>query len=173
MRVFLILAALAAGTAWARGDYQVISRGSWNGEIPSPQGPVVFTLVTPRGEYPLDEAALRRLTWVRLKTRYHPDERKDIEAVFEGVLLAQLLEEAGYPNPRRIRFEALDGYQISVEWSLISRFEPMIALYRDGRPLDSFFGPARVVFPYHRLRPDPVAYNSYWVWKLKRIVVLP
>jgi hypothetical protein len=171
--VFLawLLALLAA--CGSGSDYRVLHRGSWNGRVPAPQGPVVVTFVTPKGTYPLDEAALRRLTWVRLKTKYHPDEKKNKVATFEGVRFADLLNELGYPHPRRLRFEAWDGYKIAADWEKIGAFDPMLALSMNGKPLPDLFAPAWVVFPYRRLKPDPVAYNSYWVWKLKRIVVEP
>ncbi len=156
-----------------RSDYRVLHQGSWGGRVPRPEGPVLLVVRTPKGEYPLDERALRRLTWVELTTVFHPEEKKGTVGVFQGVLLEDLLAEFGYPNPDRIRFMALDGYEIAVRWRRIAPYRPMLALYRDGRPLPERYGPVRVIFPYHRLRPDPVAYNSYWVWKLHRLEILP
>jgi len=132
-----------------------------------------LTVITPEGRYPLDRAALERLRWIERRTIFHPEEKKGTVGVFEGVLLADLLREVGYPDPERVRFEALDGYQISVLWRRIAPFDPMLALKRDGKPLSERYGPIRVIFPYKRLKPDPVAYNAYWVWQLSRLVVSP
>ena len=159
--------------ACSRSDYRVLHRGSWNGQVPEPKGPVLLVVEAPKGAFPLDEAALRRLTWVELKTVFHPEEKKGTVGVFQGVLLGQLLAELGYPNPKRLRFYALDGYEIAVAWPKIAPFDPMLALLRDGRPLPKRYGPVRIVFPYRRLKPDPVAYNAYWVWQLHRIVLYP
>lgn len=172
-RVFLLLLGLVLAACGGQPDYRVVHTGSWNGRVPPPRGPVVVTVVTPKGRYPLDEAALRRLTWVRLTTKYHPDERKNKVATFEGVRFSDLFRELGVPRPRRVRFEARDGYRIAADWRRIGAFDPMLALRMNGRPLPPLFAPAWVVFPYRRLKPDPVAYNSYWVWKLKTIVVEP
>jgi len=151
----------------------VIREGGWNGAVPPPSGPVLLTVVTPDGVYPLDRAALEKLRWVERITIYHPEEKSGVVGVFEGVLLSDLLRELGYPKPSRLRFEALDGYQISVDWKKIARFDPLLALDQDGRPLSESYGPVRIVFPYKRLKPDPVAYNAYWVWQLARVVVSP
>lgn len=168
----LLLLALLLGSC-TRSDYRVLHRGGWDGHVPEPEGPVLLVVATPKGEYPLDEAALRRLTWVELKTVFHPEEKKGTVGVFQGVWLGQLFAELGYPDPARVRFLALDGYRIAVEWRRIAPYKPMLALYRDGRPLPERYGPVRVIFPYKRLKPDPVAYNAYWVWKLHRIVLYP
>ncbi len=170
-RAFLLGLGFLLAACRGGADYRVVHTGSWEGRVPAPTGKVVVTVVTPRGEYPLDEAALRQLTWVRLTTKYHPDEKKNKVATFEGVRFADLFKELGVPNPARVRFEAWDDYRIIADWRKIGAFDPMLALYMNGKPLPRIFAPAWVVFPYHRLKPDPVAYNSYWVWKLKRIVV--
>ncbi len=168
--LFLLLVLLGA---CSRSDYRVIQRGSWNGRVPAPEGPVLLWVETPKGRYPLDEAALRKLTWVELRTVFHPEEKKGTVGVFQGVWLDQLFAELGHPEPKRVRFFALDGYQIAVDWRRIAPYRPMLALYRDGHPLAERYGPVRIIFPYKRLKPDPVAYNAYWVWKLHRIVIHP
>jgi len=167
----LLLLVVLAGCS--RTDYRVIREGGWNGQVPAPKGPVILTVVTPEARYPLDREALEKLRWIERKTIYHPEEKQGIVGVFEGVLLADLLREVGYPDPERVRFEALDGYQIAVEWEKIAPFDPMLALERNGKPLSDRYGPVRVIFPYKRLKPDPVAYNAYWVWQLTRLVVSP
>jgi len=151
----------------------VLYEGSWQGRVPAPRGPVVLTVVTSEGTYPLDEAALKELTWVERKTVYHPEEKSGKVGVFEGVLLSTLLKELGEREPLRLRFEALDGYVIGVEWATIAPFDPLLALVQDGKPIPKEYGPVRIIFPYHRLKPDPVAYNAYWVWQLSRVIVEP
>jgi len=169
----LLLLTLVLLAGCSRADYRVLRKGGWGGQVPAPRGPVVLTVVTPKGRYPLDRAALEALTWVERKTVYHPEEESGRVGVFEGVLLADLLRELGYPNPKKIRLEALDGYRITVRWQKIAPFHPMLALKQDGKPLSERYGPVRVIFPYDRLKPDPVAYNAYWVWQLSRLVVSP
>ncbi len=167
----LLLLLVLAGCS--RVDYRVVREGGWNGAVPAPRGPVILTVVTPEGSYRLDRAALEKLTWVERKTLFHPEEKLGTVGVFQGVLLADLLRELGYPDPGRVRFEALDGYRITVDWERIAPFHPMLALDQDRRPLPERYGPVRVIFPYKRLKPDPVAYNAYWVWQLTRLVVSP
>ncbi len=168
---FAALSLLLAACA-PKSDYQVVRQGGWKGGVPKPTGEVLLTVVTPDGEYPLDKDALEKLRWVRIKTIHHSAENGP-PAVFEGVWLSDLLAGVGTPDPKRLRFEASDDYVISVEWEKIKRFQPMIALTQDGKPLPPVYAPLRIVFPYDRLKPDPTEYNAYWVWKLTRIVVYP
>jgi len=163
--------ALLAGCRHAGSSYEVVRPGGWNGTPPAPTGEVLLTLVTPDGRrYDLDRAGLERLTWVRRVTRHHPRE-DDPPASFEGVLLAQIIEELGLaPEGLRVRFIALDDYQLERPWSELEPLEPMLALVQDGRPLGlEDYGPVRVVLPYDRLKPDPTRYNALWVWHLRTL----
>jgi len=160
---------LFAGCRTEAPSYEVVRKGGWDGAPPAPTGEVLLTLITPDGRsYDLDRAGLERLTWVRRATRHHPREDEP-PASFEGVLLAQIVEELGLdPSRLRLRFVALDDYQLERPWRDLEPLEPMLALVQDGRPLGlDDFGPVRVVLPYDRLKPDPTRYNALWVWHVR------
>lgn len=168
LAAWLLLLLLLAGCQSGPG-YKVLHRGGWPAGPPPPRGEVILTVVTPEKTVPLDRAALESLTWVELVTKSHPKE-KFPPGRFEGVRLKDLFA-ALKVRPVKLRFVALDGYSVQVEWEKIAPFDPMLALVEDGRPLEPIFAPIRIVFPYDRLQPDPLAYNRYWVWKLTRIYI--
>lgn len=166
---FLVLVFSGCGN---RGPtYTVVRQGSWSGRPPRPVAEVVLTVIHPDGRsYDLDRRALERLTWVRRVTRYHPREKAP-PATFEGVLLADLIKETGVSaQGLKIRFTALDDYQLERSWEELQPLEPILALKQDGNwlTLDGY-GPLRVILPYDRLRPDPTQYNALWVWQLRII----
>ncbi len=165
---WMLLLFLLAG---CRGGptYRVLHEGGWPEGPPPPRGEVILTVVTPEKTVRLDRAALEALTWVELVTKSHPKEKLP-PGRFEGVRLKDLFA-ALKVEPVQLRFVALDGYSIQVDWSKIGPFDPMLALKENGRPLEPIFAPIRVVFPYDRLKPDPLAYNRYWVWKLSAIYI--
>ena len=166
-----LLVLTSAGCNGKKPTYTVVSRGGWSGSPPPPAGQVLLTVILPDGRsYDLDRQGLQKLTWVRRVTRYHPRE-KDPPAAFEGVLLADLVEEFGVPEEGlRIRFTALDDYQIERSWEELKPLEPILALKQDGEWLTiDNYGPVRVILPYDRLRPDPTQYNALWVWQLRVI----
>ncbi len=168
--LILLLAALSACKG-GEPSYTVLRKGGWRGRPPEPRGEVILTLITPDGKsYDLDRAGLARLTWVRRVTRYHPEE-KGPPASFEGVLLSQIISELGIAEKGlRVRFSALDDYQLERPWSQLKPYEPILALRQDGKPLTmDNYGPLRVILPYERLKPDPTEYNALWVWQLRRI----
>ncbi len=166
----LVVAALLAGCR-ERASYSVIREGGWGGTPPAPAAAVLLTLIAPGGQsYDLDRAGIERLTWVRRITRHHPREN-DPPAVFEGVLLSQLVRELGIDTDGLlVRFTALDDYRIDRPWAELAPLEPVLALVQDGSPLTvKNYGPVRVVLPYERLRPDPTRYNALWVWQVRVI----
>lgn len=165
---FMLLAFLLAGCRTGPG-YRVLHEGGWPEGPPPPRGEVILTVVTPEKTVRLDQAALEALTWVELVTKSHPKEKLP-PGRFEGVRLKDLFG-ALKVQPIKLRFVALDGYSVQVDWKKIAPFDPMLALKEDGRPLEPIFAPIRVVFPYDRLKPDPLAYNRYWVWKLSVIYI--
>ncbi len=166
---FLIL--LLAACGGKKPTYKVVRQGGWHGTPPAPVGEVLLTVSTPDGRsYDLDRKALEQLTWVERTTRYHPKE-KDPPARFEGVLLKQIIEELRVPTANlRVKFIALDDYELERPWSQLAPLEPILALVQDGRQLNiDDYGPVRVILPYDRLRPDPTKYNGLWVWQLRVI----
>jgi len=170
----LIAAALLIGITGCKGrepTYTVIREGGWRQGPPAPAGEVLLTVILPDGRsYDLDRQALTQLTWVRRETRYFPQE-EGRPASFEGVLLADLIAELGVGGEGlRVRFTALDDYQIERPWRELEPLEPILALKQDGRWLTiDDYGPVRVILPYDRLQPEPTRYNALWVWQLRVI----
>ncbi len=167
----LVLLFALGGCGDRSPSYTVVRQGGWSGRVPEPEGEVLITAILPDGRsHDLDRLGLEKLTWVRRETRYHPREQ-DPPAVFEGVLLADLIRELGVSEKGlRVRFTALDDYQLERPWSELKPLEPILALKQDGRWLTlENYGPVRVILPYDRLRPDPTEYNALWVWQLRII----
>lgn len=167
----LMIVVLLLGGCKKSASYSVVRAGGWDGAPPAPRDQVVLTLITPDGHrYDLDRAGLERLTWVRRTTHYHPHETEP-PSTFEGVLLEQIVRELGLTEKGLVvRFKALDDYQIERPWAQLAPLEPILALVQDGRPLTmESYGPVRIIFPYDRLKPDPIRYNALWVWQLRVI----
>jgi len=170
--LLILLLLLLIGGCIDRGPtYTVVRQGGWEGEPPPPRGEVLLTVFLPDGRsYDLDRAGLQKLTWVKRKTRYHPQEG-GAAATFEGVLLADLIAGLGAEDDDLlVRFTALDDYQIERPWKDLKPLEPILALKQDGRWLTiNDYGPLRVILPFDSLRPEPTEYNALWVWQLRII----
>lgn len=166
-----MLAIILGGCADNKPTYSVVRQGGWQGNPPRPVDQVILTVILPDGRsYDFDRQGLEKLTWVKRRTRYHPHE-KNPPSTFEGVLLADLIKELKIPAAElKIRFTALDDYQLERSWRELRPLEPILAFKQDGRwlTLDNY-GPVRVILPYDRLRPDPTQYNALWVWQLRII----
>lgn len=66
---------------------------------------------------------------------------------FSGPTLASVLKAAGAEG-KAVLVVGLDGYQIEIAPEDIADYDPVVAIYRDGTPLDiGGLGPAIVVFP--------------------------
>ena len=171
LSVLLTSVLLLAGCSDQGPTYTVVHHGGWQGGPPKPEAAVVLTVILPDGRsYDLDRVALQRLTWVKRTTKYHP-KKNEPQAVFEGVLLADLIKEMGVVETGlRVRFTALDDYQIEHAWKELEPLEPILALKQNGNWLTvDDYGPIRITLPYDHLRPDPTKYNALWVWQLRII----
>lgn len=146
-----------------------LSKGLEPADLPAlEKGEMVLKVATAAGAQAYDLATLEALGAYRMTTRSLWDQ--DI-VTFEGVLLADLLKDAGLGEIGAVELTALDGYSQIVPREDWTSYPVLLATREDGNVLlGSERGPLRVVYPlsvYPELDED--AYHERWVWSLARI----
>ena len=138
-------------------------------ELPSlAKGEVVLEIATPAGTQQYDLATLEAIGTYRITTRSAFDQESP---TFDGVLLSDLLDEAGLKDAPEVLVTALDDYSSAIPREDWTAYPVMVATRQDGKLLrDDERGPLRIVYPlsfYPEL--DDEVYHARWVWSLKQI----
>lgn len=93
---------------------------------------------------------------------------------FQGIAIAQLLNQAGITNPvTEVTFVAFDGYRATVQLKDLQQYPILLAMKRDGKPIPrTEGGPLYLVFPYSPYPALKSQYGDpYWVFYVTNIVV--
>ena len=149
---------------------QVVDDGTLaaGGRVAAPRGEVVLTVTGAIGagnngrRLELDLASLERMRRVRLVAA-EPFLKRRI--LFEGVLLADVLEVAGVlGSASRVSLTARDGYKVDVPLADVRSSRMVLATRADGRPMPvDKAGPIRIVFPDgSSLGRNP----GLWIWRV-------
>ncbi|MCG6659078.1 molybdopterin-dependent oxidoreductase [Halomonas campisalis] len=90
---------------------------------------------------------------------------------YEGVLLADLLAEAGLAEAAAVRVLALDGFSQILPREDWQRWSVLLATRQDGQPMATRDkGPLRVIYPRDAdPRLEDLAYRLRWVWLVQAI----
>jgi hypothetical protein len=155
------LAALAIGAAQGEGLERV--------ELaPLEKGEVVLEIATPAGAQQYDLATLEAIGVYRMTTSSQWDQESPI---FEGVLLSDLLADAGLAEAQAVELTAADDYSQAIPREDWTAYPVLVATRQDGQLLQGDErGPLRMVYPlslYPELDHDD--YHARWVWSLKQI----
>ncbi len=90
---------------------------------------------------------------------------------YEGILLADLLKDAGLYDAEELLMTAFDGYTLIMPREKWTQWPAFLATRRDGSPLElKEKGPTRILFPRdmdNKLKSD--LERTYWIWSLKTI----
>jgi hypothetical protein len=140
-----------------------------------PSGPVLLTVTGaiartngPAGA-DFDQAMLEALGVEHLTTTTNWTDGK---AVFDGVPLSKILQAVGASGTTVVAI-ALDEYSIEIPVEHFARYNVLLAMRMNGRPLPpNDKGPLWIVYPRddHAELRNP-AYNAYWVWQLRTLNV--
>lgn len=174
LRTLLVRAVLAVLLLWS-----VSARAEG---LPAPAGPVVLTVygaVTQANRGPSDafhDALLHQ--WGVTFERAAAFDRAMLEGLgmhkatagfdswpgtftFAGPRLAHVLAAAGASGDV-VRIVGVDRYDVEIPVADLNRYDVILALTRDGRPLDlGGHGPAWIIFPRDKLQP---ADDALFVW---------
>lgn len=106
------------------------------------------------------------LTAARL---YNPWEKR--EEVYSGLFLDELVAKYALPETRKIRFIAIDGYSIVIEWFEWQKYRTLLATRINERHLSvRQKGPMRIVFPDYVADNEEYKANLHqWMWMINRI----
>lgn len=183
---FLVLAALAVagamlGMRGAPSDSGVVdSAGAAGAQVASvtPQavelpvladsGQVVLSVDGPHGSVTFTRSELEALGAYRVRSNsFWPSD----EGVYEGPLLADVLQRAGLHEVARIRLTGRDGFETTIPRADWTRWEVLLATRRDGAVQETATkGPVRIIYPF---LADPVLrgpeYRLRWIWMIERI----
>lgn len=91
---------------------------------------------------------------------------------YRGPLLADVLKKYGITSTRLV-LVALNDYRITMDFSSVERFEPILAWSDNGETMTvRNHGPLWLMFPIDRFSElEQPVYNSYMIWQLRRIIV--
>lgn len=130
--------------------------------------PATLTVIGPDGERVYDAAELEKLGTYRLET---VTPWRDRPAVFEGVLLDDLLRANGLSGVRAIRVTAENDYTVEIPREVWTGRPLMIATRVDGRAhTRRARGPLQFVFPMSdEPALDEQSFEANWVWMAERI----
>ena len=135
---------------------------------PLAKGEVVLEIATPSGAQQYDLATLEAIGLYRITTRSQWDQESP---TFDGILLSDLLDDAGLDEAPEVLVTALDDYSQAIPREDWTAYPVMVATRQDGKLLrDDERGPLRIVYPlsfYPELDDD--LYHARWVWSLKHI----
>lgn len=97
---------------------------------------------------------------------------KDPVMTYAGPSLRSLLEAVGAQG-KSLRLVAMDKYEASVPMDDVARFNPVLALRVDGKPLTlRTLGPIQMMYPFDQYPEINIElYSGRAVWQLQRIVV--
>lgn len=135
---------------------------------PLAKGEVVLEIATPAGTQQYDLATLEAIGLYRITTRSLFDQESP---TFDGVLLADLLDDAGLKDAPGVLVTALDDYSQAIPREDWTAYPVMVATRQDGALLrDDERGPLRIVYPlsFHPELDDDL-YHARWVWSVKEI----
>lgn len=160
----LLSVALVMSPAWAQTQ-----------ALAKPKGPVVLTVsgrITQRNTAAaavFDLAMLNALPVHQFATK---NPWKEPVQTYSGPALQTLLRVVGAQG-QSLRLVALDKYEASVPMDDVERFNPVLALRVDGKPLTlRTLGPIQVMYPFdHFPELNVELYAGRAVWQLQRIVV--
>jgi hypothetical protein len=167
---FAVLAMLAL---WLAGFILPAARAAE--PLARPTGPVVLTVTgaIARTNGPdgadFDQAMLEALGVEHITTTTNWTDGK---AVFDGVPVSKVLQAVGATGTSVVA-SALDEYSIEIPIQHFTRYEVLLAMRMNGRPLPANDkGPLWIVYPRddHPELRDP-SNNAYWVWQLRTIKV--
>lgn len=144
-------------------------------ELAPPQGRVILTVTgkisvtNANGAARFDRAMLRKVGWKSIETftPYHEGKRR-----FSGVPLAALLSYVGARGDT-LRAIALNDYTASLPAADASKFEVLLALTLDGKPMPvRNRGPIWIIYPSDRPTTKSTArHKDKMVWQLKALDV--
>ena len=138
---------------------------------PLAKGEVVLEIATPSGAEQYDLATLEAIGLYRITTRSQWDQESP---TFDGILLSDLLDDAGLNEAPAILVTALDDYSQTIPREDWTAYPVMVATRQDGKVLrEDERGPLRIVYPlsfYPELDDD--LYHARWVWSLKQITAV-
>lgn len=131
-------------------------------------GPILLTVETPSGPRAYDQVALEALGTHVLDARLIWEGE---DGLYHGVLLADLLADAGMDGASSVLVRAVDGYSAVIPREDWVRWPLLLATRQDGRPMTvRNKGPLRLLYP---LPPEVVLdmpeTDSRWVWMVDRI----
>jgi len=145
-------------------------------DFPRPTGPVLLTVTgmpgeaNPEGGVAFDAAMLAALPQHRIETSTPWTDGRNL---FEGVLLADVIDFVGAGDARSFRAVALNDYEIVTPVSEAIENGALLAMRMDGKPLTRRDkGPIWIVYPRDD-KPDiqDERHDARWVWQLTRIEI--
>ena len=134
--------------------------------------PVILTISSLAGGADLrldrDGMEARGLSFLDVETPWYGGRRH-----YEGVGMKRLISDAGVTATRDVHLHALNDYSVDIPWSVIDRYDPLLALKRDGEYMavrDK--GPLFLLFPFdnHAEIRTPWFY-SRCIWQVDTIAV--
>ncbi|WP_019170247.1 molybdopterin-dependent oxidoreductase [Pseudaminobacter salicylatoxidans] len=149
---------------------------AYAGNLATPTGPVLLTITGKLGKTnhengaTFDDAMLAAFPQHRIETS---TPWTDGVKLFEGVLLAELLDFVGIDDAQTLRAIALNEYEIVTPFSEAIEYGALLAMRMDGKPLTRRDkGPIWIVYPRDsNSRIQDEHHDSRWVWQLTRIEV--
>lgn len=92
--------------------------------------------------------------------------------IYTGPYLADVLQAAQVKG-QWLRFDALDYYNVSLNYQSIKKFNPILALKQDGKLLTiRTKGPIWLILPVNQhTELNAAIYNDYMIWHLVKIAV--
>lgn len=125
------------------------------------------------GHITLDISALERLPQSQITTSTVWTQEVDD---YQGVMLIDLLlayDIDPSDHQGRVIFSALDGYTAEVDFALIERNAPLLAYFRNGKPMPRRAqGPFWLIFPYDdgpEFRSETI--YSMSIWQVETIMI--
>lgn len=143
-------------------------------DLPGPTGPVLLTVTEASGGtdrqdgVAFDAAMLAALPQHRIETSTPWTDGKNL---FEGVLLADVIDFVGAGEARSFRAVALNEYEIVTSVAEAIGHGALLAMRMDGKPLTRRDkGPIWIVYPRDD-NPEiqDERHDAKWVWQLTRI----
>ncbi|MCB0973823.1 MAG: molybdopterin-dependent oxidoreductase [Actinobacteria bacterium] len=141
-------------------------------DVPAPAGDVVLTITgdistTNDGDaLSFDMETLEKIGLWRYEAYDEVGLGKD--AVFEGVLMSDLLDVAGVSDDAsKIAALAINDYAVDIPISDVTEYPVLLATKVDGERMTvEEFGPLRVVYPSLDFDLDSAIYNARWIWQV-------
>lgn len=152
--------------------YQTVRVNSFGVEAvalePMSLNPSSLTVAGPNGVFEFSGADLEALGAHRVTTT---TPWRETPAVFEGVLLTEVLAIAGLENTAKIRVVAENDYAVELPRSVWTERPLLIATRVDGAPHErANRGPLQFVFPMNADRTTARSdFEGNWVWMAARI----